>query len=81
MFQFPQNGNAETDLPRGTGISELSIYILAKGYYFAKVEFLDYTLSQDFFEKRFVMTIVEFSAITGSVHIHYGIMRRKACSV
>lgn len=30
--------------------------------------------------KRLVMTIGEFSAITGSSALHYGIMRKKNCS-
>lgn len=31
VFQFPQNGGAETDLPQGIDIPERVIYILAKG--------------------------------------------------
>lgn len=38
MFQFPQNGNAETDLPRGIDISGQVIYILAKRILFRKRE-------------------------------------------
>ena len=36
VFQFPQNGNAETDLPQGIDISGQVIYILAKGILFRK---------------------------------------------
>ena len=38
VFQFPQNDNAEIDLPRGIDCGEQKIYILAKGYYSAKLE-------------------------------------------
>lgn len=38
MFQFPQNGYEGIDLPRGIGCGERKIYILAKGYVFAKRE-------------------------------------------
>ena len=34
VFQFPQNGGAETDLPQGIGFLEQEIYILAKGYFY-----------------------------------------------
>lgn len=37
MFQFPQNGYKEIDLPRGIDHGERRMYILAKGYVFAKV--------------------------------------------
>lgn len=36
VFQFPQNGYEGIDLPRGIGCGERKIYILAKGYVFAK---------------------------------------------
>lgn len=36
--QFPQNGYEEIDLPRGIDCGERNIYILAKGYYSAKLE-------------------------------------------
>lgn len=36
VFQFPQNGNSENDLPQGIGISEPLIYIFAKGIPFRK---------------------------------------------
>ena len=38
MFLFPQNGYEGIDLPRGIGCGERKIYILAKGYVFAKLE-------------------------------------------
>lgn len=38
VFQFPQNGYEGIDLPRGIGCGERKIYILVKGYVFAKVK-------------------------------------------
>ena len=38
VFQFPQNRYEGIDLPRGIGCGERKIYILAKGYVFAKIE-------------------------------------------
>lgn len=38
VFLFPQNDNAETDLPQGIEICERVIYILAKGILFRKRE-------------------------------------------
>ena len=37
VFLFPQSGYEGTDLPQGIGFGERKIYILAKGYFFAKV--------------------------------------------
>lgn len=38
VFLFPQNGYERIDLPKGRGCRERKIYILAKGYVFAKLE-------------------------------------------
>lgn len=38
VFLFWQNGDEGIDLPRGIGCGEQKIYILAKGYVFAKQE-------------------------------------------
>ena len=37
MFLFPQNGYEGIHLPRGIDCGERKIYILAKGYVFAKL--------------------------------------------
>ena len=37
MFLFPQNDDICGGLPQGIGFGERKIYILAKGYFFAKL--------------------------------------------
>ena len=47
VFQFPQSGYEGIDLPQGIGFGEREVYILAKGYFFAKEE------EVDSFDKRY----------------------------
>ena len=37
VFQFPQSKDIIGDSPQGIGFGEREIYILAKGYFFAKI--------------------------------------------
>ena len=47
MFLFPQSDDISGGLPQGIGFGEREVYILAKGYFFAKEE------EVDSFDKRY----------------------------